>query len=242
MEEKIKEWACSFSGCIGGNIEADTWLCGIEPAGGSQGDYYTRDLSSEIKNGRVDAPSGEYDWQASFSYRYGVSFAKLYTAIKGDNVEDYKQPDKKGELFGLNLYPIAFDSVDPTLWNKYGLKDKTGFESKYLFNTWCFFNRFPFFENLLKEHSPELIICTGISYLRDFIAFFNGAKPVEKLYEARISPQSEKNKYERYYYWVKLQPGPLLVIVPFFGGRYGLNSNYLLQKMGEKISALIKSH
>lgn len=30
MQQQVKEWACSFSGCDGGNPNAPIWLCGIE--------------------------------------------------------------------------------------------------------------------------------------------------------------------------------------------------------------------
>lgn len=30
IPNNFKEWACSLSGCDGGDINADTWLCGIE--------------------------------------------------------------------------------------------------------------------------------------------------------------------------------------------------------------------
>ncbi len=35
VPENFKDWACSLSGCDGGNLKADTWLCGIEWGGGS---------------------------------------------------------------------------------------------------------------------------------------------------------------------------------------------------------------
>ena len=28
--ENFKEWACSFSGCDGGDVDSPVWLCGIE--------------------------------------------------------------------------------------------------------------------------------------------------------------------------------------------------------------------
>lgn len=30
LVENFKEWACSFSGCDGGDLESSVWLCGIE--------------------------------------------------------------------------------------------------------------------------------------------------------------------------------------------------------------------
>ena len=33
IPDNFKKWACSLSGCDGGNLMADTWLCGIEWGG-----------------------------------------------------------------------------------------------------------------------------------------------------------------------------------------------------------------
>ena len=164
MNKNLKEWACSLSGCDGGNINADIWLCGIEWGGGSRDNYYEYDLLEEINKGSVSADIEQHDWADSISYPYGRSFAKLYTAINGGKVGDYKEVSSLNgsELFKANLYPIAFDSTDHDLWHKNKLDEITGFENKYLFNTWCFFNRFPVFSSLRKKYKPKLIICTGI--------------------------------------------------------------------------------
>jgi len=242
MNDNFKKWACSLSGCDGGNISAKTWLCGIEWGQGSYGDYYEKELPQEISEGSVCSTVKEYDWKKSITYPYGLSFAKLYMAIHGQKVESYKNVvDFNGqELFKLNLYPIAFDSTDHGLWKKNKLDKITTFENKYLYKVWCFFNRFPYFSKLRKKHEPKLIICTGVDYLRDFLMFF-GADNVEMVGTGTISPQSETNKYDRTYYWVRLDRNTLLVVIPFFSGRYGLNSNYLLQQMGKRISELLNS-
>lgn len=244
MDKNFKDWACSLSGCDGGNIEADIWLCGIEWGGGSYGNYYKNDLPQEIKKGSVTANLDKFDWQDSITYPYGRSFAKLYVSIKGEDVDEYRQVVNLtgDELFKANLYPIAFDSTEHSLWHKNKLDEITGFENKYLFNTWCFFNRFPYFSKLRKEKRPKLIIGTGIDYLRDFLMFFGGNENIEKLQSDKITPKSESNKYDRTYYWVKLDEHTLLVVIPFFSGRYGLNSNYLLQEMGNRIKSILEQN
>lgn len=244
MDKNFREWACSLSGCDGGNIDANIWLCGIEWGGGSQGNYYEKDLPVEISKGAAIPPTDKYDWENSITYTYGRSFAKLYTAINGGQAENYtKVLNLSGkEIFKLNLYPIAFDSTDHNLWLKNKLNEITGFENKYLFNTWCFFNRFPTFSNLRKKHKPKLIICTGIDYLRDFLMFFGSNENIEELNTGKIIPKSEKNKYDRTFYWVNIDNNTLLVVIPFFSGRYGLNSNHLLEEMGERIKGLLEKH
>jgi len=241
MDKNLVDWACSLSGCDGGNIAADIWLCGIEWGGGSYGSYYEKDLPQEISNGAVDTNLDKFNWEESITYPYGRSFAKLYTSIHGGNVEEYRQVVNLSgnELFKANLYPIAFDSTDHSLWHKNNLDTITGFENKFLFNTWCFFNRFPAFSKLRKKHKPKLIVGTGVDYLRDFLMFFGASENIEKLQSDKITPKSDSNKYDRTYYWVKLDKNTLLVVIPFFSGRYGLNSNYLLQEMGNRIKGLL---
>jgi len=245
VPDNFKEWACSLSGCDGGNPRAKVWLCGIEwgVSGNRAEEYYREQLPLEIKEGRVDLIESEFDWGKSIKYPFGRSFAKLFAALKGEKVERYKNVIEQCsglELFKLNLYPIAFNSTQSRLWIKHGLKDITGFDEKHLFKTWCFMNRFPEFSRLRTRYKPDLIICTGISYLRDFFACFGGSQENSgEIKYAEIEPISENNKKKkRRYYWVKLDGGTTLVVVPFFSGANGLNSNFLLQEMGDKIRAL----
>ncbi len=244
MSENLKKWACSFSGCDGGNSKADIWLCGIEwgysgATKGEKEEYYTKGLPEEIKQGEVKL-TDNFDWKGSITYTYGRSFAKIYTAINGGEVADYKDVVKlKGdELFKLNLYPIAFSHTGDKLWNTYNLNETTGFKSKYLFNTWCFFNRFSWFAKIRQEKKPKLIICTGVSYLRDFLMCFGGNENIDKVKTGILKPISDNNQHDRTFYHVKIDD-TLLVVIPFFSGSYGLNSNYLLQEMGNKIKELM---
>jgi hypothetical protein len=247
IPQNFKDWACSLSGCDGGNLEADTWLCGIEWGAGSYEDgiYYREHLPLEIEKGKVILEQKLFDWDKSITYPYGWSFAKLYAAIQGENVNNYKNLInlKKwdgSELFKLNLYPIAFDSTDKSLWQKYKLKEITGFDEKQLFQTWCFMNRFPAFSELRKKVRPKLIVCTGVSYLRDFFMCFGGnQKNSGCIQYGEIEPPiNNKNNNKRRFYWVKIDDYSTLVIIPFFSGIYGLNSNHLLQEMGDRIRML----
>lgn len=242
MTENIKKWACSFSGCDGGNSNADIWLCGIEWGSGSEEEEkYYKELPNKINKGAVEIKGKKFDWKDSITYTYDRSFAKLYTAIQDGNITDYKNVKELSgdELFKLNLYHIAFDFTDHSLWQKYKLNEITGFKNKYLFNIWCFFNRFPFFSKTRKENNPKLIICTGVDYLRDFLMCF-GAENFSKIQTDIIKAQSTANEYDKSYYWVKVDK-TLLIVIPFFSGRYGLNSDYLLQEMGNKIRGLLNS-
>jgi hypothetical protein len=246
ISSSFKEWACSLSGCDGGNPDAQTWVCGIEWGGGGKDDgpYYKNQLPEEIKKGRVSLSHDQYGWADSIRYPYGRSVAKLYASITDHKVEEYRTlvADKwnGSELFTLNLYPIAFNSTDSTLWSKCGLDKTTVFGEKHLFQMWCILNRFPEYAKLRREKRPKLIIGTGVGYLQDFFLCFGGDKnDSERITFGDIKPTLATSRPNpRRYYWVKLNGETLLVVIPFFTGSYGLNSNFLLQEMGERIRAL----
>lgn len=246
IPENFREWACSLSGCDGGNKNAQTWLCGIEWGGGSGDDgvYYKSTLPGQIAQGKYVPEGKAFDWQGSLNYPYGRSFAKLYAAIENHSVEQYYDLAMKtwngSELFKLNLYPIAFDSTDLLLWHKYGLDKVTGFDEKHLFQTWCFVNRFPVFSKLRTENKPKRIICTGVSYLRDFFLCFGGNQnSSDSIQYEDIAPESSSSiQNKRRFYWVALDDTTTLFVIPFLSGQYGLNSNYLLQEMGKRIREL----
>lgn len=239
LSDNFIKWACSLSGCDGGNPNAKIWLSGIE--WGFRGDpsnYYANELPTEIAQGEYKPKSQQYPWEDSFVYPYGKSLAKLYYAIKGGDVKNYRKladESDKHELFKTNLYPIAFNSVDPKLWKDYKLNELTGFDEKHLFKTWCFLHRFPAISKMVSEKSPKLIIGTGISYLTDFFACYAGSTNIDTTINTGELTKTKK----RQYYWAKLSNGTTLVVIPFFSSQFGLNSGDLLQEMGEKIKELV---
>lgn len=242
QKQKFVEWACSLSGCDGGNPKADIWLSGIEWGYDSRDisadKYYKEELPQEIAKGEY-TPKDIYDWKFSLTYTYGRNLAKLYTAIQGGKVEDYTSVTNLAgqELFKLNLYPIAFNSTNDELWREYKLHELTGFVEKELYKTWCFLHRFPFIAKMVNLHNPKCVICTGTSYLTDFFVCFAGNSGVSP--EINVVVVNNGTEKPRKYYWSRLNNGTVLVVIPFFSGAYGLNSNYLLQEFGEQIGKLI---
>ncbi len=248
IPQNFKDWACSLSGCDGGNIDADIWLCGLEWDVGSYGkrSHYENRLSEEIEKGAFEVEKNKYNWENSINNNYGRSFAKLFAAIKDEKVQDYKELATTkwdgSELFQMNLYPIAFDSINPVFWNDNKLSDKTGFDEKNLFQTWCSINRFPIFSQLRLEKKPKAIICTGVNQVRDFFMCFDGASGNNgEIKYGEIAPLAANNgKKKRRYYWVELDQDTTLFVIPFLSGPRGLNSDYLLEQMGAKIRELIE--
>lgn len=242
LSAKFEEWACSLSGCDGGNPDADTWMCGIEWGGNNTDGYYQKHLPAEIAAGEY-TPENKYDWKKHQKYNFGKNVAKLYAAYQGHDVNEY---DKYlGEfddqsLFKLNLYPIAFRHTGNDLWREHGLQKATGFQDKELYRIWCFFNRFPKYVDLAKKHQPKLIIGLGVSYLIDFFACFAGNRGIaSQITIETIEPQAKTNSSTRTFYWAKVGPETTLAVVPFFSGSNGLNSYYLLGETGKRLREIV---
>ena len=156
ITQNFKDWACSFSGCDGGNPESGIWLSGIEWGYGKEKsqtkdeyetalrNYYTKELPEEIAKGKYTPPD-KYHWLERGTYK--IIVRKLYHAIRGKAVKDYDG----SEIFKMNLYPIAFRNTDGKLWKDWGLDKLTGFEEKELFKTWCFLHRFSFIREQVKK-------------------------------------------------------------------------------------------
>lgn len=254
QNENFRNWACSFSGCEGGYIKSPIWICGIEwgfskEKGQSEEDYqiklknyYSKTLKEEIGKGKYTPEESHYDVFKGWDYQYGQKVAKLYTAIQGGQVSTSYEAVKSctgSEIFRLNLYPIAFPNEWDGLWRDYNLHDVTGFESKQIFRTWCFLHRFPWIASQVREHEPKLIIGTGIGYLTDFIVSSGGADVIENIHQKEISVESESGTTSnRKIFWAKIGAKTTLVVTPFFGSPYGLNSDKLIQAFGEKIREL----
>jgi hypothetical protein len=241
MSNKLKEWASSFSGCDGGDVKADTWLCGIEWAYSDtpdqeMQDYYTNDLPKEIDKGEVKLDK-KYNFftDESMTYPFNRGFAKFYAAYKGNRVEDYN--DITGKLLKLNISPIGFWKDQEELWSQYNLSITTGFEVKTDFVK--FLNSLNRFSEIRQEHKPKLITCVGVGRRDDFQKCFFGNIDIP-FKTINISPKSETNKNKRNVYYLK-HDGTLLVVIPFFTSSNGLNSDYLLQETGRVISDLAEN-
>jgi hypothetical protein len=248
LNENFIKWACSLSGCNGGNLKAKIWVSGIEWGldKKSEEDYYTKELPDDIKNGEFSPPK-EYKFEEVIKFRYHRRAIKLYSSIVADKKEfdlntefDRIVKESDGsEIFKANLYPIAFNNTSNDAWEKYSLKDKTGFDAKHMFKTWCFLHRFPAISEMVRENAPRLIIGTGVSYLPDFFACYAGYKNTDITINSDIVTDEKREGETRRFYWSKLNDKTTLVVVPFLSGKFGLNSDSLIKKIGEKIRELV---
>jgi transcriptional activator of eps genes len=239
MNNNIVNWAHSFSGCDGGDVNADTWLCGIEwgysgATDGERQNYYKNELPKEIELGAVKLDR-KYNFfsDESMEYPFNRGFAKLYTSYMGHSVEKYNKTI--GNLLKLNISPIGFWKDKEHLWEQYNLSKVTGFKLKSEFINYL--NNLNRFTELRNKHKPKLIVCIGVGRRGDFIKCFFGNDNVQ-LQQRQLISKSENNKNMRYFYYTK-HDQTLLVVVPFFTSSNGLNSDYLLQKAGEEIAGIL---
>lgn len=240
----FEKWACSLSGCDGGNLKAHTWLCGIEWGGNNTSNYYQNELRDEIAAGEY-VPDDKYVWEEHRGKGFEQSVAKLYAAYRGKDVHkyaDFLHEFGNDSLLKLNLYPIAFRHTGGELWRKHGLKEITGFEDKELYRIWCFLNRFPKYAGLVEKHEPKLIIGLGVSYLTDFFACFAGKTGRgAKIHVETVEPAVTTNRSTRRFYWAKIGDNTTLAVLPFFSGSNGLNSYHLLGETGKRLKEIVES-
>lgn len=251
IDPKFKEWACSFSGCDGGDPSSPIWLCGIEwgfPNDQGQAvdefetrkmQFYTEELTAEIAKGAYQPGEYQYFLPERWQYPFVRNFGKLIGVISGMSVyelEQIKTASERWNIFHMNLYPIKFPNESDELWQKYGLPNVTGLQSKQIYRTWCLLRRFPWMAEQVKKHQPRLIIGTGIGYLTDFIVCCGGSGIVDDIHcERLVGDENNSGNSSRTLYWTKVSSQTTLAVVPFMTSRFGLNSNVLIEKFGSRI-------
>lgn len=250
INSNFANWANSLTGCDGGDIiNSDIWVCGIEWGWGkdksqTQTDYearlrkyYSEELSKEMEE-IGEHKNDEYDILGETGYQFGQKFSKLYAVIRGHELADHLEVARRSlrtEIYKMNLYPIAFPDTKQDYWSKYGLSNVTGIETRELYLAWCRVHRFPCFANSVKNYRPKLIIGTGTSYTADFILAFGGELGLTNLERETVMPDSSRNGRAREIYFASIGETTTLVVTPFFGGYYGLNSDHLIREVGKKI-------
>lgn len=231
----IEKWANSFSGCDGGDINSDVWLCGIEWGYTNATDedrekYYEKELPSWIKKGE-DKANIDYDFfedkgENGKEYPFNLAFKKIYSSIQ----KDFNFPNK---LFKFNLSPVPFNQDDNKLWTQNIIK-ATGFNNKNDFMKYIMsLNRFT---KIRDEYKPKLIVCIGNSRKIDFLHTFFGKYNLKL--KSEIIKNNEENKTNRYMSYVK-HDHTTLVVIPFATSASGLNSDYLKNQVAKKIVELL---
>ncbi|WP_188150296.1 hypothetical protein [Teredinibacter waterburyi] len=238
VKESFKNWALGFSGVDGGDIgspdKKSRWVCGIEWGAGHTPD----ELEACLNDSPDEIPKGYDSWEENIAYIFNWQVMKLFSAIGGDSVDNYKKFAKNvkpfvcGEqgYFKMNLYPIAFKDTDQEKWIK-EFSDITGFNNKQEYISWCKQNRLNKIRKWASIYSPELVICLGKTYADDFLAAYCDS-------ESKLNFETID---DREISWCINSSGTLVVILPFMVNQNGLVKNDSIQKVGERISELLYS-
>lgn len=245
--DNFYKWGTSFAGCDGGDLEkADTWLCGLEwgTSGTNLEKYYAK-IKEEITTGFVDPSltTKKYDFKEHNTYSFGRSFSKLYSVINNKTISNYRTftESLSGEqIFKLNLYPVAFNNFSNDLWNVNNMSSILGnFETKDTYKLWCKLNRFPVFKKVLNnksKHGLKRVICIGLSNLDDFIdAFYISSDERNDLIESVTIKNENITQKDRRIFKSRMSNGVYFYVLPFPTSAMGLNSDFLLRKVGEEI-------
>ena len=235
----------SFSGCDGGNPQNphNVWVCGIEPGGKPE---RIESLMPELTPACWDEQfrRAHSDWPR---WQYHRKVSKLLVALQSLKQERGKTPvldgwkeymetrlyAKDGDCFKLNLFPFSSPTVSSKDWSAYA--PITGGMSKKEYYEMCRGQRFKFFRTQREKYSPAVIIGTSTVFERDFVDAF-GFGGIE------VKTQTLKDEQGRQRRCCSRTDGTsTLIVTPFFGGRYGINSNGLLIELAKWIHGLISA-
>lgn len=240
-DEDFDRFIASFAGIDGGNRHADLWICGIEHGGELEKPGSL--LEPERRPGSwtqtfKEKPTDFYRWQ------YHQKVAKLLIALDALSNAPAATPDispqayrpfmadklyaKDGQNFKLNLFPLASPSVNSEAWRQ-AYRGHPYLEEKSSYYGRCREKRFPFLRRLRAKYRPNVVIGTGITFKEDFAKAFGFEGPPEEL--ALEPRQSSTRSYFRYE-----DATGVLYVTPFFGGRYGLNSNALIVELARHLA------
>ncbi len=248
INSEFEEWAKTYSGCDGGNLDGKIWLCGIEWGGGHN--PATLDFQTELQVLRTSIPCRTPDDTSRIlrnenrKNTYDLNAYKLLSVIQERNslsqfqykecIERLRPFEQNSNYFKLNLYPISFKITSDNLWDE-NWKAKTGIESKYLYRLWCWKHRFSFFKKLVEKHNPKLVICVGKTYTTDFLLAFEGLEEITLSQNITIEKIEEDGLI-----WLKINKGKtLLCITPFLTNAGNLVGDDKISKYGIRISEIL---
>ncbi len=243
VNRDFENWACSFSGCDGGNLAAPLWFCGIEWGGGAGADW----LRKNIDSGAISQPShiNVHQIEEQFAYQFDQKLLKIYSVLTGEEASNYKAISikngyltKEGPIFKMNLYPVSFGNTSEDLWSR-AHHEITGLATKSMYKALCQCKRFPMIKAWIQQASPKVVVCAGQTLYLEFIMAFCGIQEAHDV-KTKLTEVSIANRMIR---WVMINDNKtLLVITPFFGNAYGLNSDEQLEGVAREITKLANSH
>jgi len=231
---KIKENGRSFLGIDGGNINSKIWFCGIEFGGSMEEmEKYYKSTVNYYREKEFDVPFRENvgDFKGSIYDRYlSAMYINLFKSEVLKDGNDTKPIEKvlndelynqDSKIFKLNLYPLGKKNTDwdPLIEKNFNLSKKVYYEE-------FFDKRKQFFKELVKEFTPNKIICTSVKDTESqFVeAFLKNDLKIEYRWEY-LSIRNNLEKKKIFKISEYRQGNISLLIIPFPGmGKGNLNS------------------
>jgi len=244
VNTEFEKLALSHYGYDGGNLNAPLWVSGIEWGGGVN----ISELVSDIKKGPVLVPrtvESSLDRNKYLNYVFDRIWLKVLSKSLGCEVSDYKKMinddvgalSSSGPVMKLNLYPISFKDTSYENWSR-DFYEVTGFPTKELYMAWVQSHRFNFFNELVSEYKPDAILCSGVTFRRDFLLAFGG---VESLFSTPVEKVKLSEKKELYIYQSSISPTTKIYVVPFFGSIHGTKKDSECEIIGELLQKKLVS-
>lgn len=260
--DNFKKIATSFYGCDGGNLDSDFWFCGLEWGGDFGKDDKSTELETtaeynpEEEQNRGYLPDDQQtidfcqnvSWAKSFSNahcnQYNYTICEFLNEFQNPKLEssltDYEQFIIKNKIlfnmkdgigFKMNMF-LLNSPKNNSPWNERH-EQITGFDNRKDYHNWCINGeRAQFFQELIKQHQPKYLICTGISSDYEFFSFFGCD---------HSTAQYSSNKDVKIVFSKVPNTSTNIIVVPFFGYyQYCINSHEKLQSLIQLIKANIK--
>ncbi|OUR95744.1 hypothetical protein A9Q84_14680 [Halobacteriovorax marinus] len=238
INEEFKDLALSHYGYDGGNLKSDIWFSGLEWGGGID----LEELILDIKKGALVIPNSVdtlEERKRFLKYPFDRKILKILSYILDHGVSNYRKMinedisaySSQGPIMKFNLYPISFKNTSPEFWSE-AFYHLTGFPTKELYMAWVQINRFKFFNKLVTDNNPKIIVCAGTSYKKDFLMAFGG---IDSLFMKPEKTMILEGKSNVEVYKSSLSSNCRLIITPFFGNRYGINKDVECEKIGDLI-------
>lgn len=233
INHEFSQWATGFSGCDGGNPKGSVWVCGLEFSG--------RETEESLVFNDVVTPCcvGHPYWESREEFlhsQYNRKAIKLLAAMAERSTVDcasffreHSCFDRDSNYFKLNLYPIVFPTTSHSRWTDWLIR-KTGFATNKEYLNWCVENRFPVLRKWVLEYSPKLVLCTGITYAKQFQSAFGLGD--EEVYTGEAAGK-------KIIYFHTNDGNTTVAIIYFLGTRYGLKSDAALSLTGKRLTELL---
>ena len=218
MKENIKKYLSSFSGCIGGNLNAPIWICGIEFGGKVDIPNVLVDINKDHRMPN----NGEYISNPNSKFDEGLR--KILSIIE-DNKQNLKLFTKLDDKhFRMNLYPLPYPSIKST--DDY--IDALELDKQTYYDL-CENIRFPFLNRLYKTYKPKILLCFGTTFTEKFMTAFKNDDYI--IYKKNIN-----NKKIILY----TNHENAIIISPFLRSKSGLNSDLEINIFGNEIKNIIR--